>query len=220
MISVVIPAFQAERFVGDAIRSVLAQSYQPIEILVVDDGSTDGTRAVADAFGPPVVVWSKERNGTAAARNDGVARARGELLAFLDADDLWTEDKLALQCAALAADPQLEAVFGHVQQFTETRDGTPPVGEALAGYTPSTMLIRADPFRRVGPFDVNVPRAEAVEWYARARAAGLRHRLLPDVLLRRRIHGDNLGVRERAHQTAEYLKVLRAEIARKRNDRK
>lgn len=218
MISVVIPAFNAARDLPDAIRSVLAQTYRPMEVLVVDDGSSDDTAAVARSAGPPVVCWSRPQGGAASARNAGVARAQGQLIAFLDADDLWTEDKLARQLAALDSDADLEAVFGHVQQFSGPFDAFSARrgGPRLAGYSPGTLLIRGDALRRIGPFDESLPRGDVVEWYVRAKRGQLRHVMLPDVLLYRRIHDRNLGIRERDAQRREYLRILRAEVARKR----
>ena len=217
MISVVIPAFNAAHYIGEAIESVLAQAYRPLEVLVVDDGSSDDTAKVARAFGPPVVCVCQEHGGTASARNAGLERASASLVSFLDADDVWAADKLALQHAALAADPALEAVFGHARQFSDTGPATShESGAALPAYTPGSMLIRFEALRRVGPFEVSFPRADVVDWYARARAVGLRHTLLPDVVLYRRIHDQNLGVRERAEQRQEYLRVLRTVIDRKR----
>lgn len=218
MISVVIPAFDAARHLGDAIQSVLMQASRPLEVLVVDDGSSDETAEVARSFGPPVVCWSRAQGGAASARNAGIGRASGELIAFLDADDLWAAHKLARQRAVLDLDADLEAVFGHVQQFSEptARQGASGPGQALPGYAPGTMLIRAEALRRIGPFDATLPRADVVEWFVRAQAQNLRHVMLPDVLLYRRLHGRNLGVRERDAQRAEYLKVLRAALRDKR----
>ena len=103
-VSVVIPVYNAARFLADAIRSVQAQRHPRIEIIVVDDGSTDGSGEVARSFAG-VRCLRQANGGIAAARNAGVHEARGNLLAFLDADDLWTPGKLALQLDVLRADP-------------------------------------------------------------------------------------------------------------------
>ena len=104
-ISVVIPVYNCERYLGMAIRSALTQTEPPGEILVVDDGSTDGSAAVARGFGAPVHCLSQPHAGLSAALNRGIERAHGTFLAFLDADDLWMETKLARQFDALAAGP-------------------------------------------------------------------------------------------------------------------
>jgi hypothetical protein len=114
--------------------------------------------------------------------------------------------------SALDADEALEAVFGHVRQFSDAAAGGRRLGPVLAGYAPGTMLIRAAALRRIGPFAANLPHADVVEWYVRAQACELRHALLPDVLLFRRVHDRNLGVRRRHAQTREYLRILRERI--------
>ncbi|MGQ9503351.1 MAG: glycosyltransferase family 2 protein [Thermogutta sp.] len=101
-ISVVIPVFNGERFLAEAIRSALAQTLPPYEILVVDDGSTDESAELAESFGPPVRVLREENRGEAAARNCGIEAARGDWIAFLDCDDVWKPEKLALQAAFFA----------------------------------------------------------------------------------------------------------------------
>ncbi|MEZ5313903.1 MAG: glycosyltransferase family A protein [Thermoanaerobaculia bacterium] len=113
-ISVVVPAFDAAATLGDALFSILGQTLPPEEILVVDDGSTDGTAALA-ASTPGVTLLRQERRGPAAARTRGARAASGELLAFLDADDLFLPEKLARQSEALAAGPELAGVFAQVR---------------------------------------------------------------------------------------------------------
>ncbi len=220
-ISVAIPLYNAGPYVAAAIESVLAQTVAVAEVLVVDDGSTDDSAAVAARFGPPVRCLRQDNGGQGSARNRAVSLARGALLAFLDADDLWPRDKLERQLAALARDPALEAVFGHVEQFVSPElagEGQPVIPEAsrvLAGPVTGTMLIRRAAFDRVGPFDPRWRVAGSLEWLLRAEDAGLRHVTLPDVLLRRRRHRDNIGLRERVGRI-EYAQVLRLALARRR----
>ena len=95
-----IPAFDAERYLGDAIESILRQTCPPVELIVVDDGSSDRTPEIALSFGDSVRCVRQPHSGIGAALNRGIAMAHGALLAFLDADDLWTENKLALQLEA------------------------------------------------------------------------------------------------------------------------
>jgi glycosyltransferase involved in cell wall biosynthesis len=221
-VSVVIPVYNCERYLGAAIESALAQTERPGEILVVDDGSTDGSAAVARGFGAPVRCLSHPHGGLSAALNRGLEQARGTLLAFLDADDLWVETKLALQLAALAADPALDGVFAHVEQFVSPEldpAAHPALSEAMRvapGYLAGTLVIRAPAFHRVGPFDTRWQVGNFVDWYLRAQEAGLRDAMLPDVLLRRRLHADNLGIRERAARRA-YAQILKLALDRRRH---
>jgi glycosyltransferase involved in cell wall biosynthesis len=110
-VSVIIPVYNGQRYLGEAIRSVLGQTYPHVECLVVDDGSTDGSAAVADSFGDRVNVVRKANGGVASARNAGIAVARGELFAFLDADDIWHPDKLERQVQCWSSRPSAGMVY-------------------------------------------------------------------------------------------------------------
>jgi glycosyltransferase involved in cell wall biosynthesis len=209
-ISVVIPVRDAEPYLVEAVSSALEQSPAPLEVVVVDDGSTDASADVAESFGPPVRCLRQPPLGIAAALNHGIATARGTFLAFLDADDVWTPDKLRLQSAALDESPRPDAVFGHLANV----DLSGTVRETFAGYSRGTMLIARPAFDRVGPF-ADWRLGEFVEWYARAVDAGLRLRMLPEVVLRRRVHDANTGVRRR-DERGEYARVLKAVLDRRR----
>src|SRR5512140_2808389 len=112
LVSVVMPAYNAERTVREAVDSVLSQTGAELELIAVDDGSTDGTLAVLSAIDDPRLVIVSGRNaGAAAARNRGIARARGGTVAFIDADDVWLAGKLAAQLAALSRSPAAAAAF-------------------------------------------------------------------------------------------------------------
>ena len=210
LVSVVIPAWNGAAFLGEAIASVLDQEGGPVEAIVVDDGSSDDTAAVALRFGEPVRVLRQAHAGIGAARNRGVAAAHGELLAFLDGDDTWPPGKLRLQRTALDADPTLDMVFGHVVQFNGAGEDGPPTPALLGG----TSLIRMACFRRVGPFREDLRVGEFIDWMARARELGQRFTVLDPVCLRRRLHEHNTG--RLSDGRADYAKVVRAALQRKR----
>jgi glycosyltransferase involved in cell wall biosynthesis len=221
LLSVMIGAYNAAPYLGEAIESVLAQDYEPVELIVVDDGSTDGTAEVARSFADVTVV-SQENGGNGAARNRAVENASGDLYAFLDADDRFAPGKLSLQKAALDADPGLDMVFGHVREFLspeldeETRASLrPPAAEPMPWTAPNLMLIRRESFERVGPFTTTVRVGVTVDWFARAQEAGLRHTILPEVVLERRLHTQNNGLRESASRS-QYLEVIRQAMERRR----
>src|SRR5436190_9018266 len=109
-VSVVIPTYNYARYLGAAIDSALQQTHAPLEVIVVDDGSTDDTPRLLDGYGDRIRVIRQKNSGVAAARNAGVREARGELIAFLDSDDLWKPRKLELQIARFEADPGLGLV--------------------------------------------------------------------------------------------------------------
>ncbi len=220
-VTVIIPVYNGERYLRMAILSALAQTEPPDEILVVDDGSTDASAVVAREFAPRVRCLSQAHAGLSAALNHGIAQARGSFLAFLDADDLWIEDKLAQQLAALAADPTLDAVFGHVEQFVSPeldpadRPALPEHLRVAPGQLASALLIRADAVKRVGPFDTRWQVGNFIDWYARAQEAGVRDAMLPGIVLRRRLHADNMGTRERTSRSA-YALILKQALDRRR----
>ncbi|MBE0610308.1 MAG: glycosyltransferase family 2 protein [Dehalococcoidia bacterium] len=211
-VSVVIPAFNAEPYLAEAIQSVLDQGIPIIEVVVVDDGSTDGTPGIAAAFGARVALIRQPNAGIGAARNAGVERSAGNLLAFLDADDVWPAGSLGSRIAVLDADPEADGVFGFVQEFHDGGDDLPPQSGALAG----TLLIRREKYEVVGRFDENLTVGEFIDWMARAQEAGLRFRSVPDVVLRRRLHATNTGV-VRRDARVEYTRVLRAALERRRH---
>jgi glycosyltransferase involved in cell wall biosynthesis len=116
-VSVLLACWNAESYVGQAVQSVLDQRPTPHEIIAVDDGSTDRSAAVLESFGARLVLIRQANSGVGAALNRAAAEATGDALAFIDADDLWTPGKLARQIEALAADPELDAVFGFMETF-------------------------------------------------------------------------------------------------------
>ncbi|HEV2117146.1 MAG TPA: glycosyltransferase family A protein [Terriglobales bacterium] len=118
-VSVIIPAYNSERYVADAVKSVLAQSYRPHEIIVVDDGSTDGTAHALEPFAGAIRYLYQQNRGEPAARNTGMRAATGEYIAFLDADDLWVPEKLELQMAYFAAHPGCAFVYSDMSTFDE-----------------------------------------------------------------------------------------------------
>ena len=220
-ISVIINSYNSERYLAAAIDSVLAQTLTPFEVLVMDDGSTDGSAEVARRYGAALRWEQRAHGGVAAARNAGVGQTRGDLIAFLDADDLWVPAKLALQAAAFRASPAPDAVFGQVQQFISP-ELDPAVAASLwapdypvPGRIASAVLISRAALARVGGFDTDLRITEFVDWYARALEAGLRILMLPDLVAWRRIHGQNNSMRDDDDQL-EYPRVLKAALDRRR----
>jgi glycosyltransferase involved in cell wall biosynthesis len=202
-VSVIIPAFNAERYLAAAIESVLAQTVRPAEIIVVDDGSTDRTANIAEQFGAPVVCHRRTPGGIAATRNFGIRVARGNWLAFLDADDLWTPEKLGRQLAAAENNGALEIILGGVRQFVspelegavQARLATPRAVSAAPHV--GTMLARRAVFARVGLFDETLKLGEFIDWFARATDLGVRLATVPEIVLQRRRHLDNTTLRQK-----------------------
>lgn len=216
-VSAAIPVRDAERFLGAAIESALAQTTPCCEVIVVDNGSSDGSREVAERYAADGVrVLDEPERGTARARNAALAAYRGNHLAYLDADDLWEPHKNEIQLAALEAtgDPP-GIVFGHVVQFRDGSDEQMPPQRGLLASSLASRLV----WERIGPWPPEVGNtAEGLDWLLRARRAGLRELMLDDVVLRRRIHGENVGFRERDTWT-EMARVVKRELDRRRATR-
>jgi glycosyltransferase involved in cell wall biosynthesis len=219
-VSVIIPVYNAAPWLDEALESVLGQSAPPCQVIVVDDGSTDHSAAIAQRYLPQIQLVQQPNAGCAHARNRGVALATGDYLAFLDADDYWTREKLALQLAAFAQNPALEAVLGQVKQTCTITTAQPDaIGfgmDAQDGYNLNTLLIRQQAFHRIGGFDPTIPLTNAVEWLWRARRLGLVSQMLPETLAWRRIHGANMSIQQRPQAQAEYFRLIRTIRSRDR----
>jgi glycosyltransferase involved in cell wall biosynthesis len=221
VVSVIIPVFNGERYLGEAIESVMTQTYGPIEIIVVDDGSTDNSGAVARHYGGLVKYFYQTNQGTAAARNRGVSLAGGSFLAFLDQDDLWLADKLCCQMQLFATVPDQDIVFGHVKQFhspdldESMKRRVYCINEPQPGYSPSAMLIKRDAFFRIGLFETLWRVGEWADWYVRAVEQKLNIAMPPDVVALRRLHEKNKGIVHRGEIT-EYVRILKASLERRR----
>jgi glycosyltransferase involved in cell wall biosynthesis len=210
-----------ERYVEEAVRSVLDQSFDSLELIAVDDGSTDRTAEILRESGPTVRVLHQPPAGLAAAVNDGMRAARGAFFAFVDADDLWTPRKLELQMGVLAADPEVDLAFGHVRQFVSpelterqrTELVCPP--HPAPGYLKGAMLIRREAFASVGPFDTTFRLGDFVDWFSRAKDQGLKGVMLPDVVLLRRLHEGNT-TRRTTESQIDYARIARAALSRRR----
>jgi glycosyltransferase involved in cell wall biosynthesis len=215
-VSAIIPAHNAEPFLREAIESVLKQSLAA-ELIVVNDGSTDATEAIIESYGSLVKGIAQEQCGLGAARNRGVQVSQGAWIAFLDADDLWTPDKLRLQMRAVEARPDVDMVFGHCVEFTD------PVGDVslvartrpFAAVSACAMLARRALFDSAGAFSEHRRVGEFIDWYSRARNQGAASLMLDDVVFRRRVHGSNM-TRVMGGTHEQYLDVVRAHLRRRR----
>lgn len=220
-VSVVVPCFNAAPYLAAALESVVTQEAPPMEVIVVDDGSSDDSARIAQDFGRGVRVVSQANAGISASRNRGAAESTAPLLAFLDADDLWPAGSLGRRLAVLATRPDAECVYGAIEQFVtpeldaEARARLAPAAATMPGRFAGAMLLRRSAFMRVGPFDTSLRIGETLDWVARAAEAGLVDVAIPDIVLRRRIHSANTVTRERQRQS-DYIRALHASLIRRR----
>lgn len=222
MVSVIVPTYNAEAYLAETMASVLEQNWEPLELLIVDDGSSDGTVAVAKGFGDRARVIECSHRGLAATRNSGVAAARGEFLLHLDADDLLTPQSIFTRMQHFSADPTFDMVVGKLICFLspelseEERTRYAPPPEPQQGHLPGAAIIRAAAFDKHGPIDERFAVNADLDWSVRARDEGARIHLVEDVVVKRRIHGKNLTLVSKQDLDATRLQIVRASIARRR----
>jgi glycosyltransferase involved in cell wall biosynthesis len=220
LVSVIVPVWNMSQYLGEALRSVFSQDYRPLEVIVVDDGSADGSGEVARAFSE-VVLLTQENRGVAAARNRGIEHSHGTLIAFLDADDVWHPSKLSIQVAWLEQHPEIGYVTAHFQNVLE--DGVPrpawlredQLVETQKGGVPN-LLCRRSVFEAAGHFDPAHRSGSDLDWVLRAKDAHIASAVLPEVLLRRRVHRTNQSYQWRGGKSM-LLRALKASIERQRS---
>lgn len=217
LVSVIVPVFNGERFLAEAIDSVLAQDHRPLELIVIDDGSTDASAEVASSFeGEGVVVLRSENQGAAAARNLGLERATGSFLAFLDADDEMTPGRLTVQLRYLRSHPETGCVLMRQEVVIEEDAGErSPSLQAKVEWPPMSACIRRESAELVGGFDTSMRIAHDTDWLFRLRDAGVGIDILDDVGLIRRIHSGNLTHEVDVSRT-ELARAIAARVRRSR----
>ena len=223
LISCIVPVFNGERYLREALDSIFAQTYQKLEVIVVDDGSTDGTATVVAGFGDRVCSLWQPNHGPAAARNLGLDIARGDYVAFLDADDLWHSEKLQRQLTRFLARAELDYCVAHAQNFwipelSEENDKFRDhrIAKALPAYVTGSLLVRREFLTRVGFFDPSLGHGDSMEWFLRAAEHGAVGELMSDVLLYRRLHHTNRIRQLAATSRNEFLQIVKASLDRRR----
>ncbi len=212
-VSVIVPMYNAARFIAEALASIRSQTVAVDEIIVVDDGSTDDGAAIVLAQ-PHVRLVRKPHSGIGDTVNAGIEMARGGLIAFLDADDRWLPDKTALQIAALESDPSLAMIFGHARRFLDA-NAEERVIDVRPAVSRCAGLFRREALAMAGLFGTGEAH-EFMAWMLSAADAGLRHEILPDVVFERRIHGANHGMAHKDDQRRAYFTTLKTALDRRR----
>jgi glycosyltransferase involved in cell wall biosynthesis len=219
-ISVIIPVYNLENYILFAIKSILAQNYLPLEMIIIDDGSTDPTAAkVLNAHIPHLKYFKQPHLGAAQARNLGIEKAQGELIAFLDADDIWMPGKLLAQVDLFRNDPNLDMAFTHIQEFVspELICPQPPQNRILPGHCTSCLLIKRQSLLKVGIFNPARQVGEFLEWYLKAKCLHLKEAMLDTILVMRRIHQTNTS-KLKQDCRHDYLKILHAHMTRENHE--
>jgi len=214
LVSLVVPVYNSETFLRETLESIFALEYEPFEVIVVDDGSTDGSGTIAGSF-PGVRYLRQENRGPAAARNAGIEVAAGEFVAFVDADDVVLPHKLTVQVGYLLEHPEITGVMGRQVWIT------PPPNAArdrvwgdLDGVQPLSLVIRRAALLDVGCFDPALRGPEDTDLLVRLRERGYEFLVLPDIVMRRRYHGANLVAGRR--EAPLPFELLKAKLERDR----
>lgn len=221
LVSVVIPAFNGEAYLAQAIRSVLDQDYPRVELIVVDDGSSDRSAEIAGSFAH-VRLLRQPNRGNAAARNAGIESARGDRIALLDQDDIWLPSKLARQSELL--DELEETGVCLCRQRFQFEEGVecppwlhPKLRQDHMGYAPSCWMVSKDLFGKIGPFDSSFKFGSEVDWLFRATEQGVKTVKVPQTLVLRRVHPGNQS-NQLARMKEEMLRLVRSSVKRKLGD--
>lgn len=220
LVSVIIPVYNGEQYLALTLNSVFAQDYRSIEVIVVDDGSTDSTPKIVSAF-PAVRLLRQPNSGVSAARNKGVAVASGDFVAFLDADDMWATNKISTHVDYHRKHTDIGYSVSGLRNFLS--DGIQPpkwlppsdLDKDRVGYLPGNLFVLREILDKVGGFDPNFRVGEGADWFARAKDTGISMAILPETLLYRRVHNDN-QTHDLEQVRTGVFRALKASIDRQR----
>lgn len=223
-VSVIIPAYNCERFIAEAVESVRRQDHRPIEIIVVDDGSTDGTSAHVKNLGKDIRYVHQSNRGPAAARNRGIEMAKGEVFAFLDADDYWPENKLEIQLAHLRRYPRIEVVLGRIQFTGSLTEADMKIrfegpDNTMVNINLGSGIFKRAVFEKVGIFDESLRHFEDHDWFLRAREKDVSMVILENITLYYRRHENSMSSRK-SEDDPTMIQILKKSLDRRRQDNK
>lgn len=220
-VSVIIPVYNAGKYLRESLESVFAQTCQPFEIIAINDGSTDNSLEILNEFSSELRIISRENRGVCATLNEALDLAKGELITFQDADDRWVTNKLEKQLEFLNANPEKDACFGMVKQFIspelpdEVKSTISCPDEIQRGILKITLMIRREALDKVGLFDEQMHRGDFIDWFARAEELGITYEVLPELLAYRRLHRGGLSSQHQHEK--DLIRIAKAALDRRRN---
>ena len=223
-VSVVIPAYNCEGFIAEAVESIRRQEYGPMEIIIIDDGSTDGTRSCIKKLGKGIRYVYQLNSGPAAARNRGIGMAKGDVVAFLDADDYWPPGKLKIQLERMNRDPEVDVVLGRIRFTGMLREADKRIrfespDNTMININLGSGVFRKSVFDRVGLFDESLRHYEDHDWFLRAREKGISIIILKDITLYYRRNENSLSQRK-TKDDPSLIWILKKSLDRRRKQKK
>ncbi len=225
LVSVIIPVYNGERYVAQALDSVFRQDYRPFEVIVVDDGSTDRTAQIICGYDS--VHYIRQMNqGVASARNTGITASRGEIIAFLDSDDFWPPGRLTVTVGYFQQHQEVGYVLGKEMMFVEPGCDVPEwvkaewLKEPQDGTNTAVLVARRSTYERVGLFNKDYRSGEDTEWLVRASEAGIPMARQQEVVLCKRIHSQNLTGQTSGTCKVNLMKIARESVLRQRKEGK
>jgi len=220
VLSVIVPVYNAEKYLADALDSVIAQDYPALDIIAIDDGSIDRSAEILNCGRYPLRYVRQENRGPAAARNAGLRISSAELVAFIDADDIWPSDKLSSQVNYLKENPTVDIVLGKVEYTGSLSERERNIrfedsGQVTKNVNLGSGVFKRSVFETVGPFDESLIHYEDHDWFLRARELSVKMVILDEITLVYRRHPESLS---QAHPPAEnaFAQVFKKSLDRRR----
>lgn len=219
LVTVIIPVYNYANYIAATLDSVFAQTYRPMEVIVVDDGSTDNSAEIVRGY-PEVQYFYQSNQGVSVARNVAIAAAKGEFIAFLDADDLWKPEKLNVQIAYMLENPDIGITGTKAINFLESDTQLPPWlrdnphWEEEKVIIPSTMVVHKSVFSQIGDFSPHYRACEDTEWQQRAKDAKIPILKINEILTLRRFHGSNLSWEMKVTEKSRMFRIIKESMAR------
>lgn len=220
-VSAIITYHDEALYIREAIESVLNQTYDDVELIVVDDGSENGIDHIVKSYQQPIHYIYQRNQGLGVARNTGASASTGEYIAFLDADDYWPADRLERQLNAFLTEPGVDIVAGYVKQFISPELDEPArqrlycPEEPMRGPVPVAMLIRRQAFFQVGFYTADLAINQTLDWLSRAHDEGVEVVVIPDVVLFRRLHKANQSLKK-LHGRVDLVRAVKTMLDRRR----
>jgi len=214
LVSAVMPVYNGEEFLEASLTSLLEQDYEPLEVVVCNDGSTDRTAEILTGF-DSIRVVEQDNKGVSAALNAAIDASTGDFVVMFDSDDLWPSNRVSLQVAHFEANPDVGCVLGRQEWMNPPAWlGRDPVYGDLDGIPLVSAMFRRSVLDEVGGFDESYTHSEDMDLLIRIRECGIGIAIIPEVVIHRRFHGGNLIAS--APETSPLLRSLRAKLERER----